>query len=135
MLKIFTNGCFDLLHIGHIDCFIQIKELYPKSKLIIGLNSDTSIFRLKGKDRPIVMQNERKAMLESIRYVDQVIIFDEDTPDKLIESIKPDIIVKGADYHKKEVVGLAHAKIGLTLIKFNYNTSTSTIIKKIKNSC
>ena len=99
----FTNGCFDLLHEGHI-------HLLKKSKsycdyLIVGLNSDNSVKRLKGKDRPIENQTRRYENLKSISYVDEVIIFDEDTPYDLINRIKPDVLFKGSDYSNKNIVG------------------------------
>jgi D-beta-D-heptose 7-phosphate kinase/D-beta-D-heptose 1-phosphate adenosyltransferase len=130
---IFTNGCFDLLHIGHIELLKYCKSL--GNKLIIGLNSDQSIKRLKGDSRPINNQITRKTLLESIRFVDEVIIFDEDTPLETIKKIKPNIIVKGGDYKKEDVVGYEFEKLGLLEVKlFNYipNNSTTSIIQRIK---
>lgn len=130
---VFTNGCFDLLHIGHIELLKYSKSL--GNKLIVGLNSDQSIKRLKGDSRPINNQITRKTLLESIRFVDEVIIFDEDTPLETIKKVKPNIIVKGGDYKKEDVVGYEFEKLGLLEVKlFNYipNNSTTSIIERIK---
>ncbi len=133
MLNVFTNGCFDLLHIGHVSALQQIKNIYSNSFLTIGLNSDNSVSCLKGADRPIIAQESRRQMLLALRVVDDVIIFDEPDPLRLIQEIKPDIIIKGIDYHNKEVIGYDVANIGVTLLHFEYEMSTSAIIKKIKN--
>lgn len=99
----FTNGCFDILHPGHISLLKQAKE---KCKhLIVGLNSDSSIKRLKGNSRPVNKQEDRKKVLENVKWVDEVLIFDEDTPLNLIKKVEPDLLVKGADYNIKQVVG------------------------------
>ncbi|WP_269625316.1 PfkB family carbohydrate kinase [Prochlorococcus marinus] len=102
-LKIFTNGCFDVLHLGHIKLLKYSKSL--GTKLIIGLNSDESVRRLKGESRPYNTVSIRKEILENIKHVDEVIIFDEDTPYELIKKIQPNIIVKGGDYEQHSVVG------------------------------
>lgn len=133
MLKVFTNGCFDLLHLGHIQLFKQIKEIFPDSFLIVGLNSDKSVFALKGAGRPIYNENDRKEMLSSIKYIDEVKIFKEPTPIELIKFLTPDIVVKGGDYYKNEVVGYDIATLGIMLIKFKNGLSTTEIIKNIKN--
>jgi len=99
---VFTNGCFDVLHRGHIDYLEKSKKL--GTKLIIGLNSDASVRRLK-IGRPINTQEDRKSVLLSLRCVDEVIIFDDDTPYNLIQSLEPDILTKGGDYKVSEVVG------------------------------
>jgi rfaE bifunctional protein nucleotidyltransferase chain/domain len=99
---VFTNGCFDVLHRGHIDYLEKSKKL--GTKLIIGLNSDASVRRLK-IGRPINTQEDRKSVLLSLRCVDEVIIFDDDTPLNLIQSLKPNILTKGGDYKVSEVVG------------------------------
>ena len=99
----FTNGCFDLLHPGHVSLLAQAKA--SCDKLIVGLNSDTSVARLKGPGRPVQTEAARAAVLASMENVDLVVIFDDDTPRALIEAIKPDVLVKGADYNKEEVVG------------------------------
>lgn len=102
---VFTNGCFDLLHPGHIFLLNKAKEL--GDRLVVGLNSDASVRRLKGLSRPILSENDRAAILGALDCVDLVIIFKEDTPVELIESLKPDLLVKGADYRPESVVGRA----------------------------
>jgi rfaE bifunctional protein nucleotidyltransferase chain/domain len=131
---IFTNGCFDLLHIGHIELIKYAKSL--GDYLVVGINSDNSVKKIKGLSRPINNQITRKIILESIRYVDEVVIFDEDTPLKIIKEIQPQIIVKGGDYKKEDVVGYEFEKLGLLEVKiFNYvnNNSTTKIIERISN--
>ncbi len=125
MIKVFTNGCFDILHIGHVRCLEYAKK--QGDYLIVGLNSDTSVKKLKGKDRPFNTQSLRKEMLEALRCVDEVIIFEEDTPYNLIFKIKPDIIVKGGDYTHDEVVGNGIAEVR----SFNFvdGHSTTNILK------
>ena len=133
-MKIFTNGCFDLLHVGHIELLKYAKSL--GHYLVVGINSDNSVKNLKGLSRPINNQLTRKTILESIKYVDEVIIFDEDTPLKIIKEIQPQIIVKGGDYKKENVVGYEFETMGLLEVKiFNYieNNSTSLIVERIKN--
>lgn len=100
---VFANGCFDILHRGHIELLEFAKQ--HGDRLVIGLNSDKSVKKLKGETRPFNNESDRKKVLESIRYVDEVIIFDEETPYKLIKRICPDIIVKGGDYVATNVVG------------------------------
>ncbi|MBF7043848.1 D-glycero-beta-D-manno-heptose 1-phosphate adenylyltransferase, partial [Campylobacter volucris] len=126
----FSNGCFDILHFGHIKYLEKAKRL--GDILIIGLNSDVSVKRLKGENRPINSEFQRACMLASLYFVDYVVIFDEDTPLKLIEFLKPDILVKGADYKDKEVVGSNLVK-KVELIEFEEGFSTTNIIKRIKN--
>jgi len=131
---IFTNGCFDILHIGHIELLKYAKSL--GDILIVGLNSDKSVKNLKGDKRPINNEQIRKKILESLRYVDEVIIFDEDTPLETIKKIQPHIIVKGGDYKKEDVVGYEFEKLGLLEVKiFDYvaNNSTTKIIERISN--
>jgi D-beta-D-heptose 7-phosphate kinase/D-beta-D-heptose 1-phosphate adenosyltransferase len=100
---VFTNGCFDLLHPGHLHLLSQAADL--GDILVVGLNSDASVSRLKGPNRPIIPQNQRALHLASLFYVDGVVIFDEETPLHLIEAIKPDVLVKGADYEEQDIVG------------------------------
>lgn len=111
MKTIFTNGVFDIIHVGHIRLLIWAKA--QGDRLIVGLNSDESTRRLKGEGRPINKQHDRILVLNSIRYIDEVIIFDEDTPYELIKRIKPDIIVKGSDYKYDDVVGNDLAEVFL----------------------
>jgi len=100
---VFTNGCFDLLHRGHLELLKYCKEI--GNTVVVGLNSDNSISRLKGSQRPINKEEDRKFFLESLCFVDKVEIFNEQTPLNLIKKIKPDIIVKGGDYTPENVVG------------------------------
>ena len=99
---VFTNGCFDMLHRGHME-LLQFCKTY--GKVIVGLNSDSSVKALKGSSRPLYNERDRKYMLMSCKYVDDVVLFDEDTPYNLIKKINPDIIVKGGDYKPENVVG------------------------------
>lgn len=131
---VFTNGCFDLLHVGHIELLRYAKSL--GDYLVVGINSDSSIKKLKGPTRPINNQQNRKIILESIKFVDEVIIFEDITPLNLIKEIQPNTIVKGGDYKKEDVVGYEFEKLGLLEVKiFNYvaNNSTTEIIKRISN--
>ena len=105
---VFTNGCFDLLHPGHLKILNESKE--KGDILIVGLNSDKSVKNLKGKKRPIINQLDRANILSSLNVVDYVVIFDEKTPLNIIKSIKPDIITKGSDYKNKNIVGSNYIK-------------------------
>ena len=99
----FTNGCFDILHIGHINALIEAAS--HADFLVVGLNSNTSVEKLKGKDRPVNDESSRALLLASLSMVDAVIIFAEDTPLELIKNIQPDVLVKGGDYTLEEIVG------------------------------
>ena len=103
MKTVFTNGCFDVMHRGHIELLKFCKRI--GGQVIVGLNADESVRKLKGSGRPINSVKDRKMLLEELRCVDKVIIFDEDTPYELIQSVNPDIIVKGGDYTPDNVVG------------------------------
>ena len=100
---VFTNGCFDLLHKGHID-LLTVASKYG-DKLVVGINSDESVRKIKGEDRPVENQRTRKKNLLNIKYVDEVYVFEESTPLNVIKSICPDVLVKGADYTVPEIVG------------------------------
>jgi D-glycero-beta-D-manno-heptose 1-phosphate adenylyltransferase len=100
---VFTNGCFDLLHLGHID-YLE-KAAQKGNKLVVGLNSDVSVTRLKGINRPIVPEIARARMLAALSFVDLVVIFDDDTPLQLIEKLSPHILIKGSDYLAENIVG------------------------------
>ncbi|MDB5141255.1 MAG: D-glycero-beta-D-manno-heptose 1-phosphate adenylyltransferase [Mucilaginibacter sp.] len=130
---VFTNGVFDLLHIGHITYMAQAAEL--GDKLIIGLNSDSSVKRIKGDDRPVNDQNSRAALLAALFFVDGITIFEEDTPFNIITALLPDILVKGADYSVDNIVG-AKEVIGnggeVKTINFVEGYSSTSIINKIK---
>jgi len=126
---IFTNGCFDILHIGHIKYLEKAKSF--GDILILGLNSDASIQRLKGENRPINIQTDRAYILASLEVVDYLVIFEEDTPLELIKLVKPDILVKGGDYQDKEVVGHSIAK-EVKLVKYIDGKSTTKTIQRIQ---
>lgn len=128
---VFTNGCFDLLHPGHIDYLQKAKEL--GDYLIVGLNSDDSVRRLKGDSRPVNPQSVRKVMLEALSSVDLVEFFDEDTPYELIKRIEPDILVKGGDYNVEDIVGREFARETRT-IEFLDGFSTTSLIERIKKA-
>ena len=126
---VFTNGCFDILHLGHLEYLNEAKKL--GDVLVIGLNSDKSIRMIKGEDRPINDENFRKEMLSNLRCVDFVELFDEPTPFGLIKSISPDILVKGGDYSVDKVVGADLVK-KVVLIPFKDGHSTTEFIKKLQ---
>ena len=129
---VFTNGCFDIIHPGHV---AYLNEAKSKGEyLIVGLNSDESVKRLKGDTRPINNQDDRKFLLENLKSVDQVIIFDEDTPYKLIKKIQPDILVKGGDWKVDDIIGsdIVLAKGGkVESLSFNEGHSTTSMLDKI----
>lgn len=127
---VFTNGCFYLLHPGHIDLFKKIKELYPCYRLVVGLNSSESIMKIKEKRSEIFSDEDRVFMLESIKYVDEVRLFNEVSPIELIKKIKPAVIVKGADYLRKGVIGSDLVSC-VSFINFEKNYSTTEIIRKL----
>ena len=131
-MKVFTNGCFDILHRGHLELLKYCSSIACPAMggyLVVGLNSDESVRRLKGEGRPINNQKDRKFFLESLKFVDEVRVFDEDTPLKLIEEIKPDVIVKGGDYDPDTVVGGDTCEVRI----FDYigEYSTTNIINEI----
>lgn len=132
---IFTNGCFDLVHAGHVTYLEEAKSL--GDILIVGVNSDASISKLKGSNRPIIPQSERLIVLAALESVDAVILFDQDTPLALIEAISPDILVKGGDWQINQIVGADHviAKGGtVKSLQFIEGLSTTNIEHKIKSS-
>ncbi len=129
---VFTNGCFDVLHYGHVCYLAEAKEL--GDKLIVGLNSDASVRRLKGETRPINGQKERATLLAALSFIDAIVIFEEDTPENLIKNISPDFLVKGGDYTFETIVGADFVSsyggkvITIPLVK---NFSSSSIIKRL----
>jgi rfaE bifunctional protein nucleotidyltransferase chain/domain len=132
---VFTNGVFDILHKGHLHYLREAREY--GDILIVGLNSDASVKRIKGAHRPINDQELRVTMLTFLRPVDAVVLFDDDTPIKLIEALEPDILVKGADYKAEEVVGADYViKRGgeVKLAQFIQGLSTSSLIEEVKKS-
>lgn len=131
---VFTNGCFDILHIGHVDYLEKAREL--GDKLVLGLNTDASVSRIKGPERPIVNEESRSRVIAALGFVDAVTFFDEETPKELIESVKPDILVKGNDYLAENIVGADFViKNGgeVKTIPLVVGFSTSNIVNKIKN--
>lgn len=129
---VFTNGCFDILHAGHVDYLSKAKAF--GDVLVVGLNSDPSVIKIKGDKRPIINQKERASLLANLKPVDYVIFFDEDTPEKIISKIIPDILVKGADWSIDNIVGrdVVESNGGkVETIKFVSNQSTSKIINTI----
>lgn len=132
---VFTNGCFDLLHLGHIDYLARAAS--EGTLLIVGLNSDDSVKRIKGDSRPITDENSRAMALAALGFVGAVVIFEEDTPEKLIKLIQPDVLVKGKDYSHNEIVGanIVEKKGGrVVTMDLVEGYSTSAIIDKIRNS-
>ncbi len=127
---VFTNGCFDVLHLGHVKYLEKAKSF--GDVLIVGVNADASVKRLKGEERPINPEYDRAYLLASLNVVDYVVVFEEDTPYDLIQAISPEILVKGGDYQGKEVVGSNLVK-EVKLVSFVEGKSTTNIIKKIKN--
>jgi len=129
---VFTNGCFDIIHAGHVRYLNKAKSL--GDVLIVGLNSDASVKLIKGDKRPIVPQEERAEVLSGLEAVDYVVLFNEPTPINLINAVLPDILVKGADWASQEIVGadIVRAKGGrVARIKLVKGKSTTNIIKKI----
>ena len=131
---IFTNGCYDLIHLGHLEILARSADL--GDKLIVGINSDMSIKKIKGDSRPIIEEDSRAKQLAAIEFIDAVILFNEDTPYDLISFINPDIITKGGDYKKNDVIGkeLMNKKAGeVVIIPLTQGYSTTSILEKIKN--
>ncbi len=131
---VFTNGCFDILHHGHIDYLSKAKSL--GDILIVGLNTDSSVRRIKGKNRPLNSETARAAMLAALRFVDAVVLFNEDTPEELIKTVLPDILVKGSDYKKDDIIGhdLVTKNGGEVLtIELVPEISTTAIIEKLSS--
>ena len=128
----FTNGCFDLLHEGHINFLEKAKS--KCNYLVVGINSDKSIKKIKGNKRPILNLKQRKRIIKSVKYVDKVMVFNQETPINLIKKIKPDVIFKGGDYKKENVVGYNFQKErnkSVKIISFIDNVSTTKIINKL----
>jgi rfaE bifunctional protein nucleotidyltransferase chain/domain len=135
LVIVFTNGCFDILHVGHVDYLEKARR--EGNKLVIGLNTDSSVRAIKGPSRPILDEGSRARLLAALAFVDLVIPFEESTPMELIRRIGPDVLVKGNDYEVKNIVGAEFVMenggkvITLALIE---GISTSDIINKIKNT-
>lgn len=129
---VFTNGCFDLVHAGHVDYLYEARRL--GDALVVGLNSDASVRRLKGPGRPITTQDDRARVLAGLACVDAVTIFDEDTPRELIAELLPDVLVKGGDYRAEDVVGgdvVESAGGRVVIVPLTPGRSTTGIIRSI----
>ena len=129
---VFTNGCFDIIHLGHVNYLSQAADL--GNILFIGLNSDSSINKIKGHGRPVLDQESRALTLAAFSFVNNIVLFDEETPYKLIKLIRPDILVKGGDYKPEEIVGYDIVKDNggeVKILDFIKGYSTSDIIERI----
>lgn len=130
---VFTNGCFDILHVGHVT-YLEKASKYGDI-MVIGLNSDNSVRRLKGESRPINNENDRAIILTSLKSIDYVTIFDEDTPENLIKELTPDVLIKGGDYNIKDIVGAEYVKKNggkVAIIPLVQGKSTTNIINKMQ---
>ena len=132
---VFTNGCFDIVHLGHIDYLEKARAL--GDRLVLGLNTDASVGRLKGPSRPVVNEYARARLMAALAFVDTVILFDEPTPKALIEALKPDILVKGDDYSIENIVGADFVMRNggsVETVPLVKGYSTTGLIEKIKSS-
>ncbi|MCB0509946.1 MAG: D-glycero-beta-D-manno-heptose 1-phosphate adenylyltransferase [Chitinophagales bacterium] len=130
---VFSNGCFDVLHVGHLHTLQEAKRL--GDKLVVGINSDASVKRLKGQDRPINGEQNRAELLSALSIVDAVVIFEEDSPIEVIRIIQPDVLVKGGDWPLDKIVGkdIVEARGGKVIsVPFKVNDSSTEIINKIR---
>ena len=130
---VFTNGCFDVLHYGHVHYLAQARQL--GDLLVVGLNSDASVRRLKGESRPVNPEQARAFVLAALEMVDYVCLFEEDTPYELIAAVKPDVLVKGGDYAVDNIVGsdIVKGRNGdVVVLPFVEGFSSSSIIEKLK---
>jgi len=134
-IVVFTNGCFDLLHRGHLHLLEEAAA--QGDSLIVGLNSDASVRRLKGPGRPVLPEEDRAALLDALRPVDDVVLFEEDTPRTLIETVRPDVLVKGADYEPEDIVGrqIVRGDGGrVHRVELRQGKSTSRIIRRLRGA-
>jgi rfaE bifunctional protein nucleotidyltransferase chain/domain len=130
---VFTNGCFDIIHLGHVDYLERARDL--GTRLIVGLNTDRSVSAFKGPGRPLQNQDSRARVMASFQFVDLVVLFDEETPIKLISAIIPDVLVKGSDYLAENIVGadvVKKAGGNVVTLDFVKGYSTSAVVEKIK---
>jgi D-glycero-beta-D-manno-heptose 1-phosphate adenylyltransferase len=131
---VFTNGCFDILHLGHIDYLSKAADL--GKILIVGLNTDASVKKIKGNKRPLYNENARASVLASLGFINAVVLFDEETPYELIKTVNPDILVKGSDYEPEKIIGfdIVNKKGGkIITLDFIEGYSTTLLIEKIKS--
>ncbi len=131
---VFTNGCFDIVHMGHVDYLSKAAD--QGDVLLLGLNTDASVRRLKGSNRPVNNEKARAMLLASLFFVSAVVLFDDDTPYELIKKVQPDVLVKGSDYRAEDIVGydIVKAKSGkIITIDFVQGYSTTEIINKLVN--
>jgi D-beta-D-heptose 7-phosphate kinase/D-beta-D-heptose 1-phosphate adenosyltransferase len=129
---VFTNGCFDIIHLGHVKYFQWAKS--QGDLLVVGVNTDSSIRRLKGEKRPVIAEDDRVGVLEELESIDYIVRFDDDTPLELIRAVKPDVLVKGEDYKKEQVVGWDFVEScggRVALAPLVDGRSTSAVIQKI----
>ena len=131
---VFTNGCFDIIHLGHIELLAKASDL--GDKLIIGINSDLSVKSLKGKERPVLDEKSRSIIIAALNFVDAVVVFEELTPLKIIKKIQPEIIVKGGDYDEDDVVGknfISKYDGSVIILPLTKGFSSTSILNKIEN--
>lgn len=131
---VFTNGCFDIIHVGHIRCLRQARAL--GDILVVGVNSDSSVRALKGPPRPLMAEGERLEVVAALEFVDYVVLFDEPTPLSLITEVKPDILVKGGDYLPHEVVGREEVEAAggrIEIVPYVEGASTSRLIERLRS--
>lgn len=132
---VFTNGVFDLLHPGHVDVLVAARR--EGDALIVGLNSDDSVRRLKGPNRPVRSESDRAYVLAALAMVDAVVVFDQDTPLDLIELIQPDVLVKGGDYTESTIVGAAQVRARggrVVVVPLTPGHSTTSIVERLRGS-
>ena len=132
---VFTNGVFDLLHPGHVDLLVAARRL--GDALLVGINSDDSVRRLKGPSRPIRAETERAYVLAALAMVDAVVVFDEDTPLELIRALKPDVLVKGGDYTEKTVVGAPEVRARggkVVIVPLTAGHSTTSLVERLRGT-
>jgi rfaE bifunctional protein nucleotidyltransferase chain/domain len=132
---VFTNGCFDLLHPGHVQYLDDARRL--GTALVVGVNTDRSVRQLKGEGRPLVPQDARAVVLAGLAAVDGVVLFDEDTPERLIAALLPDVLVKGGDYVREDVVGRADVERAggeVRILPFRQGYSTTDLVRRIRDA-
>lgn len=130
---VFTNGCFDILHVGHVRYLSEARAL--GDLLVVGLNSDSSVRGLKGKERPVVSENERAEILRALKCVDYVAVFNEETPLTLIEKVRPDVLVKGGDWPVEKIVGAQFVQSyggEVKTLSFYQGHSTTDLLERIR---